>query len=266
MSSKRNGRSPLNRARRNFLGLAAATGAKVAAMGVMASSVIPGSAWARRGRPHWGPRCFLRGTSIATPMGDVRVEDLNVGDMVTTVTGKTMAIRWVGRQTFKRTGPAWNSDVMPIRIAPHALDERTPTRDLFVSPYHKLYVDGVLIQAKDLVNGTSIARALPAGHETVDYFHILLDSHQVVLAEGAPAETFRIEAANHEAFANFAELNAMMPALVLGEMAPFAPLVSVRGRDHLKALLRSAVLPFAKSSDPIGDAHERIAARAKLVC
>ncbi len=272
MSSKSKRPSQLNRARRNFLGLAASTGAKAAAMGVLASSILPGHAWARRGggrpgggRPGGGPRCFLQGTSILTPDGEVRVEELRVGDMVKTVRGESMPIRWIGHQTFKRFGPTWNSDVLPIRIARHALDENTPRADLYVSPYHSLYVDGVLIQAKDLVNGSTIAPALPAGYDSVDYYHILLDSHEVVLAEGAPAETFRIEAANHEVFVNFAEVDKVMPMAAVAVMAPFAPIVRHRGRDHLKALLRSAVLPFAKVHDPIGDAQERLAARAQAL-
>jgi hypothetical protein len=270
MSSESDIPSRLHRTRRHFLGTAAATGAKVVAMGVLASSIVPGSAWAHRrggrgGRRH-GPVCFLRGTSISTPTGEVCVEELHAGDAVMTANGKSMAIRWVGRQTFRRTGPTWNSDVMPIRIARHALDDSTPVRDLYISPYHHLHVDGVLIQAKDLVNGRSITPALPAGHETIEYFHILLDSHEAVLADGAPVETLRIEDANHEAFVNFPEVAKIMPAALAG-MVPFAPIVHQRGRDHLKALLQTVVRPFAKVHDPIGDAQARLAARAaELAC
>ena len=123
----------------------------------------------------------------------------------------------------------------------------------------------VSVQAKDLANGRSIAPAMPKGHDTADYFHILLDSHEVVLAEGAPVETFRIEAANYEIFSNFAEVTRIMPDAATLTMASFAPVVHQRGRDHLKALLRSAVMPFAKVDDPIGDAHERLAERARTL-
>ncbi len=268
MSTSRKRGSGLNRTRRNFLGAAAAAGAKVAAMGVLASGILPGSALAHRGRhgkPGWGPRCFLRGTAIATPKGEVLIENLRVGDLVTTVTGKTMPVRWIGRQTFKRTGATWTRDVMPVRIARGALADGVPTRDLYLSPYHHLHVDGVLMQAKDLANGRSIAPAMPKGQDTADYFHILLDSHEVVLAEGAPAETFRIEAANYEIFSNFAEVTRIMPDAATLTMASFAPVVHQRGRDHLKALLRSVVMPFAKVDDPIGDAHERLAERARTL-
>lgn len=268
MSMNGKGRSEFNRARRNFLGAAVAAGAKAAAIGVMATSMFPGSALAHRGRkgkPGWGPRCFLRGTAIATPKGEVLVESLRVGDRVTTVTGKSMAVRWIGRQTFKRTGAAWTKNVMPVRIARGALADGVPAKDLYLSPYHHLHVDGVLIQAKDLANGRSIAPAMPKGHDTADYFHILLDSHEIVLAEGAPAETFRIEAANYEIFANFAEVTKVMPDAATLTMASFAPVMHQRGRDHLKALLRTVVMPFAKAEDPIGDAHERLAERAKTL-
>lgn len=262
--------SQFNRARRHFLGAAAAAGAKVAAMGVFASTILPGSK-ARAWGTNWGNgsggggggNCFLRGTAILTTNGEVRVEDLRVGDLVETVRGKALAIRWIGRQLYKCAGSTWASDVMPIRIARHALGERTPHADLYVSPHHALYVDGLLIKAKDLVNGASITPALPRSCETIEYFHILLDSHEVVLAEGAPAETFRPVAGNHEAFANFAEYERLSPAATRCTMAPYAPIVSNRGRDHLKALLLLGMRPFTPLHDPIGDAQARFSARAK---
>lgn len=261
--------SQLNRARRHFLGVAAASGGKLAAMAVLASSVLPGTgAWASRknqgrGKGGGGSRCFLRGTAVLTANGEVRVEDLRAGDLLRTMDGRTMPVRWIARQSFRRSGARWEPHVLPVRIARHALDDRTPHADLYVSPYHCLYLDGVLIQAKDLVNGTSIAPALPAAHETVDYYHLLLDSHEVVLAEGAPAETFRIEAANHEAFENFAQLERLLPEAATMTMTSFAPVVRFRGRDHLKALLRLSVGAYRR--DAIGNAQERLAARARAM-
>ena len=204
--------------------------------------MFPGSALAHRGRkgkPGWGPRCFLRGTAIATPKGEVLVENLRVGDHITTVTGKSMAVRWIGRQTFKRTGSAWTRNVMPIRIARDALADGVPAKDLYLSPYHHLHVDGVLIQAKDLANGRSIVPAMPKGHDTADYFHILLDSHEIVLAEVAPAETFRIEAANYEIFANFAEVTKVMP-----DAAVLAQLVALAAAGRIKPMVER-IVPFS---------------------
>lgn len=266
------GPSQMNRARRHFLGLAAATGGRIAALGVLASSVLPawagGSNWGKgrggKGGKGDGSLCFLRGTAILTANGEVRVEDLRAGDLVRTVTGETVAIRWIGRQTFKRTGQAWQKDVLPIRIARHALDDKTPHTDLYVSPYHALYIDGALIRAKDLVNGSSITPALPAGRDTIEYYNLLLPCHGVVLAEGAGAESFRPEGGNHEAFANFAEFERLVP-VAQRVQAPFAPMPTVHGRDHLKGLLRLGVRPFAPARDLIGDAQLRLADRARAL-
>jgi hypothetical protein len=68
------------------------------------------------------------------------------------------------------------------------LDEGVPRRDLWFSPHHAMYLEGVLIEARDLVNGKSIIQVDQI--ETVEYFHIELDSHDVILAEGSLSESF----------------------------------------------------------------------------
>jgi hypothetical protein len=230
-----------------------------------------GKKWWRkhRGDSGRGPKggdqnCFLRGTSIMTPTGNARIEDLQIGDLVETVRGEAMAVKWIGRQRFKKSGPSWNDSVMPIRIARHALDQQTPHTDLYLSPNHALFIDGVLIRVKDLVNGISIAPALPADRAMIEYFHIVLDTHEVILAEGAPAETFLLKASNYESFTNFAEYKRLYPADPRPAMTPFAPIVGYEGgREHLKALLRLAVPRFIPMRDPVQQAYERIAARAE---
>lgn len=261
----------LNRARRHFLGLAAETGAKVAAVGVMAATtILPASIAQAMGKPWWkkeggdgDPMCFLRGTSIMTPTGETCVEDLQIGDLVETVRGESMAVKWIGRDLYKRSGPSWNDSVVPIRIARHAIDQRTPHRDLYVSPGHALLIDGVLIRAKDLVNGISIAPALPADGEMIEYFHIVLDTHEVILAEGAAAETFLVAAHNHEGFTNFVEFAHLYPGQHPA-MTPFAPIVSIdSGREQLKALLPADVRRILQVRQPAREMYRRIAARAE---
>jgi hypothetical protein len=78
--------------------------------------------------------------------------------------------------------------MLPICFKAGSLDEGLPRRDLWISPHHAMYLDGILIEAKDLVNGASIVQ--PEGIDRVDYFHLELDSHDVILAEGAWSETF----------------------------------------------------------------------------
>jgi Hint domain len=185
-----------------------------------------------------------------------------------TVRGEAKPIKWVGRQSFKKSGPAWQASVLPIRIARGALDENTPHRDLYVSPWHALLIDGFLMRAMDLVNGTSIAPALPDGREVIEYFHVVLDSHEVVLAEGAPAETLLLTSAReYEAFANFAQYERLYGSEVGPAMVRYAAKLHRPGcgREHLKALLGLGVACFVDRPDPLRDAHARIAARAEKV-
>ncbi|MEZ2128867.1 MULTISPECIES: Hint domain-containing protein [unclassified Sinorhizobium] len=278
MSSGAEQHSPGNRARRHFLGVMVAVGARVAAASSAAVTISSLSAQAKdkpkdkgpkdkpRGPKDRDPNCFLRGTAIMTPAGEVRIEDLRIGDRVETVSGKAMAIKWIGRRLYRKSGPCWQNGVMPIRIARHALDACMPQRDLYLSPSHALYIDGVLIRVKELVNGTSIAPALPAEGETIEYFNIALESHEVILAEGAPAETFLLRANNHENFTNFAEFERLRPVEAAPAMAPFAPVAGYEGgREHLGALLRLAAPRFIPVRDPVRDAYERIASRARTL-
>ena len=79
-------------------------------------------------------------------------------------------------------------DILPVCIKAGALEDNVPKRDLWISPNHAMFLDGVLIEAKDLINGVSVLRA--ENVERVEYFHIELDSHDVIIAEGALAESF----------------------------------------------------------------------------
>jgi len=173
---------------------------------------------------------------------------------------------------FKKSGSLWTEAVMPIRVSRFALDEQTPHSDLYLSPWHSLLIDGFLMPVKELVNGVSINPAMPPGRETVAYFQILLDSHEVILAEGAPAETLLMRTGDeYEMFTNFIEYERLYGSARL-PMKPFAPMCyHAGGRAHLKALLRLGVFNISRvlaSSEPIDlrdpaqIAYERIVARA----
>ena len=215
-----------------------------------------------------GPVCYLRGNRLRTPEGERRIEELKIGDSVITLSGESKPIKWIGCQKFEKTSDGWPANLEPVRISRLALDAQTPHRDLYISPNHAIYIDGVLVPAKYLINGTSIVQAMPEGVEEIEYFHIELETHEVIFAEGVAAETLLVMK-DREAFAdlireqfnNVAERKRLYgkdaPA-----MTPFAPRVCYNGRrSELKALLRRAVSPVVDMRDTIQLVHDRIASR-----
>jgi hypothetical protein len=146
--------------------------------------------------------CFAAGTMIMTPVGEVEVESLAAGDLVVTADGRAVPVRWVGRQTVSRVF-ADPLQTLPIRISAGALGEHVPSRDLSVSPEHAIFIDGVLVQAGALVNGTTIVRdgTVPP---VFAYYHVELATHELLLADGAPAESF-IDNVDRMGFDNWAE-------------------------------------------------------------
>ncbi len=132
--------------------------------------------------------CFRTGTRIATPGGYAPIESLDIGDFVLTPGGRPRPIKWIGRRAYAAAFVAANRQLRPVRFAVGALGKGLPRRPLEVSPLHAMLVQGVLVPAGALVNGTTITRACDG--DDVAYVHIELSSHDIVLAEGAPAETF----------------------------------------------------------------------------
>jgi hypothetical protein len=146
--------------------------------------------------------CFLAGTSIRTPDGEVAVEELSRGDLVMTTDGGFAPIAWIGRRNVRKAF-ADPLSVMPIRIKANALGDQVPSRDLLLSPDHAILVDDVLIQAGALVNASSIVRETNVP-EAFTYYHVELDDHSLILAENTPAETF-IDNVDRLAFDNWDE-------------------------------------------------------------
>ena len=152
--------------------------------------------------------CFAAGTLIATPSGEVAVETLKIGDSVLTARGRTVPVKWLGRQTVVAIfSPA--ERLMPVRIEAGALGYGLPHSDLTVTADHAMLVDGVLCHAGALVNGTTITRVpLSEMGETYTVYHVETEEHEIILANGAPAETF-IDNVSRRAFDNFAEFAAL---------------------------------------------------------
>ena len=110
------------------------------------------------------------------------MEELAIGDEVLTLCGESRPIKWIGRRSYRRPFMAHN--VTPILIRAGALRENLPLRDLHVSPEHAIFIDEVLVPAEHLVNGVSVVRCSDVA--SVQYFHIELDSHDVIFAEERP--------------------------------------------------------------------------------
>ena len=130
-------------------------------------------------RPASAAVCFVTGTRIWTPNGEIRVEDLRNNDRVITFSGEAKPIQWIGRRRVQ-----WTEENSPIRVAQSALGPNNPHRDLYVSHEHALYLDGVLIAAGDLLNDQTIVRCQVEGNE-IEYFHINLQRHDIIFTEGA---------------------------------------------------------------------------------
>ena len=138
----------------------------------------------RRDRDHRGragreKHCFLRGTLIRTVQGDKKVEDLAVGDLVPTVFGGEVPITSITRDLIGA----------PVRIARSALDADVPNDDLYVTRQHALLIDGTLVAAGNLFNGTTITELAAGDLDDFEFFHVGLERHNVIYANGAPCET-----------------------------------------------------------------------------
>ena len=132
--------------------------------------------------------CYTKGTLIMTATGEVAVEDLSVGDQVMTVSGTLEPVIWLGNSTIHCERQLHKDKAYPVRIVKDAFGTNLPKRDLFLSPDHSVYIDGVMIPAYCLINGTTITQAQT--ETIVTYYHVELPQHQAILAEGLPAESY----------------------------------------------------------------------------
>jgi hypothetical protein len=201
--------------------------------------------------------CYAAGTRIATVRGDVAVEALCPGDVVRTVFGGDVPVLWIGQRSIDCTGDFDAVRAWPVRVAVDAFGPGQPNRDLFLSPEHAVFVDTVLIPVKHLINGTTIARA-PV--DRVTYYHVELRRHDVLFAEGLPAESY-LDTGNRRIFTRGAGAITLRPssgALKTWEDHGAAPLATDEARvkpvwQRLAARaaeLGAPVPPIALTDDP----------------
>jgi hypothetical protein len=201
--------------------------------------------------------CFLKGTRILTAGGERTIEDLAIGDLLPTMFGGLRPVQWIGRYPIKRSDPSkpWVKNALPVRIARSALAPDVPHSDLYVTGGHSLLIDGVLVPAQVLINGTTITRDEAREYDELEFFHVKLESHDVVYAEGAPAETLiNVQ----ESAVNFADYLRRYGTAATDEDR-CAPHIHIwGGRPELVSRLRSALSPWIDLRDQADVVRDRL--------
>lgn len=192
--------------------------------------------------------CFASDVMIATEDGQIAAGDLKVGDMVATLDNGVQALRWIGKRTICAAEMEAAPQIRPIRIKRGALGANVPEADLIVSPQHRILVRSriayrmfgtveVLVAAKQLLqlDGIDIATDLTE----VTYVHFMFDAHQIVLANGAEAESLYTgdEALKSVGPEAVAEIFALFPELAEGAKSEPARLLT-SGRMARKLAVR----------------------------
>lgn len=171
---------------------------------IAASTIVDGDLYAKEevtfaGNTTINPEilCFLKKTKILTENGYTNVENLKVGDNIITKgsilnndgvilneSDVLKPIKWISNFYASR----YDTSDLPICFKVGSLGKNLPLTDLFVSPGHRIIIDGNMHIAKDLVNSETIVQEEVEG--AIEYFHFELDCHSVVVAEGVLSETF----------------------------------------------------------------------------
>jgi hypothetical protein len=182
--------------------------------------------------------CFRRGTRIATARGEIEIEQLRIGDLARTATGALRPIIWIGHRRVDCRRHPDPGGVWPVRVCAHAFGDNVPARDLWLSPGHNIAWEGVLMPVCALANGRSIAHV---ECDAVEYWHVELDAHDLLLSEGFPSESY-LDCGNRSAFANASGALALFP--------DFAPRAEAQ-----------TCLPLVKDGLPVDSARAFLFAR-----
>jgi hypothetical protein len=166
------------------------------------------------------------------------VEELAPGDFAVTAENELARVIWIGRRDVELVRHPAPAQIRPVRIAAGALAMGVPERDLFLSPDHALYFDGSLVQARDLIDGVVIRQDFEV--RAVRYYHVELESHAVLLAEGAGAESY-FDCGQRGVFSSASARLAAAPGRRAGRVAPLVTsgeaLAAIRARLHARKLM-----------------------------
>lgn len=159
--------------------------------------------------------CYARGTRIRTTAGEIAIEALRPGDLAVLHDGGIAPVRWVGERDIDCTRYARPAEAWPVRVRRGAFAEGVPGRDLVLSPEHAVLIEGVLVPIRCLQNGTTVRQE---SVDRVHYYHVELDRHAVVLAEGLAAESY-LECGRRGDFSNGGEPVTLHPSFAVDDAA-----------------------------------------------
>ena len=177
---------------------------------------------------------FARGTTITRADGSqCAIENLTPGERLLTRDHGNQPIRWIGQARLRAVGA-----FAPVVITAGTLGN---AGDLVVSQHHRIFLyqrkrlpglatSELLVQARHFIDGDQ-AYLREGGF--VDYFSLVFDRHEIIYAEGIPAESLMV---------NDATVNRLPPAIADQMKAKFPGLTqnphfgTEAGRQFLDAI------------------------------
>jgi hypothetical protein len=266
LDASANGKATLATSRRSFIAgwklcAGAALGLCLAARSASAGGGNQGNQGGGGGNGQGQNGCFLSGTRIKTPEGETNIEELRIGDNVLTASGEAKPIKFIGRRWLLRERPGpWKKGEGPVKISRFAIDGKAPLSDLYITPEHAIYIDGILIPARNLVNGATIVADAKPEILSLTLYHIELDTHEAILAEGLAVESFRLDSQlTHAYWFDNADEYVRLYGSPGEPPAPFAPILRFRrSRLELASHMRSTLAPVYDLRKPIEKVRDRI--------
>ncbi len=198
--------------------------------------------------------CFLPGTLITTTIGDVVVEDLQIGDLIPTISGQIVPVKWIGMQQYEGRFLSLKRSTVCFKEGALGLNSqgcRIPTQDLYVTADHAMVMHGFLVNSARLVNGITITQETTK--ELVKVYHVDLGEHHAILANGAWTESYREVNTRHR-FNNSEQYLGLYPEAMLNVIQePCLPEVSGQNLLAVTKQIFSYVPEDKKTADP--DVH-----------